>query len=33
VPAVPEPREIFLIPIAMLAGLVWLSTRRPVTLQ
>jgi hypothetical protein len=33
VTAVPEPRATFLIPLAMLACLVWLSTRRPVTLQ
>ena len=33
VTAVPEPGATFLIPVAMLAGLVWLSTRRRVTLQ
>jgi hypothetical protein len=32
-PAVPEPRATFLIPVAMLACLVWLSTRRRATLQ
>ncbi len=31
--AVPEPRATFLIPVAMLACLVWLSTRRRPTLQ
>jgi hypothetical protein len=32
VTALPEPRATFLIPVAMLAGLVWLSTRRRATI-